>query len=88
MSLGDPLLPRKSTSAADRLSQSTEKCPLEVRVVETVQQMDCARPRRADADAEAPRVFGKPESHEGLSFLVLDADIPDPVLPFPQRFDD
>ena len=61
---------------------------VELGVVEAVQQMDGARPRRGEAHAEPPGRLGVAGGHEGGGLLVMDEDEPDPVLVAPQSFHD
>ena len=57
-----------------------DRLMVELRVVQTVQQVDPARAGRRQADAQTARRFGVCRRHEGGGFLVHDEDEPNPIL--------
>jgi hypothetical protein len=59
-----------------------------LRIVEPVREMEPARSRGGEADAQAAGELGVPRGHEGGAFLVADLDEPDPVLPVPKALHD
>ena len=56
--------------------------------IKAIHQMDGARARRADTDAQPPGMLGEARRHERGRFLVAYADIADAVLALTQGFDD
>ena len=61
---------------------------IHMRVVEPVEEMDCARSCGPDAHSKPPRMLGETGGHEGRRLLVTHADILDPIASLAQRFDD
>src|SRR5437667_364647 len=64
------------------------RLPVDLGVVEPVQQMDPARTRGGDADPEPAGIFGVSAGHEGRRLLVPDLDETDFILALPQRLDE
>src|SRR5437660_7353768 len=59
---------------------------VELRVVQPVEQVNRARTRGGEANAEPPRVFCVSARHESSGLFVADLDERHPVLPRAQRF--
>jgi hypothetical protein len=61
---------------------------VELRVVETVEKVNRARPRRRETNANSPGELGVAARHEGRGFLVTHLDVANAVLPLAQRLHD
>ena len=57
-------------------------------VVQPVDEVQSARPRRGHAHAELPRRLGIAGGHEGRRFLVVDQEEADPILVAPEPLHD
>jgi hypothetical protein len=61
---------------------------VEVRIVEPVQEMDCARSSGSHAHSKPSSVLGDARRHESGGFLVPYTDVTDAVTPLAQCLDD
>jgi len=77
----DEVVIRHARDREDRLA-------IERRVVETVQQVDAARTRGCQADAEPAREFRVAARHQRRGLFVAHLDEPYPLAPLAQRFHD
>src|SRR5438045_1905326 len=67
-------------------SDCQNRLPIELRVVEAVQQMNSTRSRRREAHTQFACVFGVAAGHESCRFFVPDLNETDAVLSRAQRF--
>jgi hypothetical protein len=65
-----------------------DRLAIQLGVVEAVQQVEAARTRGGQADAELPRVLRVGARHEGGGLLVADLDEPDLLPPRAERLHD